>query len=177
MTTQVLLDESEPELETRDSCLVSNPCVLGLIESAGVTVCGGLLAACFRMSKCCVHRTSNGNTIAIVNSRHCKWCKRTSGNQVQESKFDHYSTRTYLRGLFRLKSSDVGKLSELLSELTRIRGSHEVDTGLPFTCTPPYCTVENVRHISNAALKLLLEVDEEFVWGDNLIFNTTPENV
>lgn len=69
------------------------------------------------------------------------------------------------------------KLAELISELTRTRGSNATTTGLPFTCTPPYCTVENVTHISNAALVILLEYDGEFVWGDNLIFNTKIEGV
>lgn len=76
MMNDVLLNESEPQVENRDSWSVSNvanPCVLGFVESARVTVCGGLLAACARVGKCCVHRTANRNIIAIVNSRHCKW--------------------------------------------------------------------------------------------------------
>ncbi|KAK7915592.1 hypothetical protein WMY93_011353 [Mugilogobius chulae] len=43
---------------------------------------------------------------------------------------------------------------------------------LRFTGTSQYCAVGNVTHISSLALQLLLEFDEEFVWGDNLIFHT-----
>ena len=150
--------------------------VAGFIESDRFTVCGGLMALCCgpRWGNHCVFRTSARHLIAIVNSVHCKWCKEAASTPVQESDFDDIKTRAYLRALFQLKLSDAVKLSELISELkcTQTDGDGR---GLPFTGTPPYCTVENVTHISSLALKKLIEFDKEFVWGDNLIFNTKAE--
>lgn len=153
--------------------------VAGFIESDKFTVCGGLIAACglLRGGDHCVFRTpSSKHVIVIVNSEHCKMCKCAS---VQESDFDNIRTRAYLRGMFQLKLSDTVKLSELISELTRTQRSDDVVDNaddcrtVPFTGTPPYCTIENVKHISSVALEKLIEFDKEFVWGDNLIFNTT----
>lgn len=151
--------------------------VAGFIESDKFTVCGGLIASCcgLRWGSHCVFRTSSKHVIAIVNSEHCKWCKYASATPVQESELDEAKTRAYLRVVFQhLKSVDAGKLSELISELTHT----QTDGGsrnFPFTCTPPYCTVDNVTHISSLALQKLIEFDKEFVWGDNLIFNTKVE--
>lgn len=76
--------------------------------------------------------------------------------------------------MFQLKLSDAVSLSELISELmhTQTKGDSR---SFPFTGTPPYCTVENVTHISSLALQKLIKFDKEFVWGDNLIFNTKVE--
>ena len=75
--------------------------------------------------------------------------------------------------MFRLTVSDTAKLSQLISELTRSTQTDcDGSVGVPFTGTPPYCTVESVMHISGVALQQLIEFDEEFIWGDNLIFNT-----
>ena len=150
--------------------------VAGFIESDRFTVGGGLIALCcgLRWGDHCIFRTSAKHLIAIVNSVHCKWCKRASSTPVRESDFDAIKTRAYLRALFQLKLSDAVKLSELISELKYTQTDGD-SRSLPFTGTPPYCTVENVTHISSLALKTLIEFDKEFVWGDNLIFNTKVE--
>lgn len=147
--------------------------VAGFIECGKFAVSGGLLASCcgLHWDRHCVFRTSSEHLVAIVNSAQCKWCKCASVC-VQESDFDGFTTRTYLQGIFGVNASDTIKLTELIAELTRTQGrgaSHRV----PFTATPPYCTVENVTHISGLALQKLIEFDKEFVWGDNLMFNTT----
>lgn len=149
-----------------------NSRVLGFIESDKFTVCGGLIAACCQSGDSCVYRTCSENVIAIVNSTHCAWCENNTLPSAQESEFDRFGTRAYLRGVFRLKLSDAVRLSELIAELSRTRGSCEETRGFPFSATPPYCTVEDVTHVSSGALGMLLEFDREFVWGDNLIFNT-----
>ena len=145
----------------------------GFIESDKFTVCGGLIAACcgLRSGSYCVVRTGSKHVIAIVNSDHCKWCKLASCSPVQENNAYEVGTRTYLRGLFQLNVSDACKLAELITVLTCTQTNGERGS-FPFTGTPPYCTVENVTHISRSALQALTEIDNEFVWGDNLIFNT-----
>lgn len=150
--------------------------VAGFIESDKFTVCGGLIASCcgIRRGSHCVFRTSSKHVIAIVNSEHCKWCKRASSTPVQESDFDEARTRAYLRGMFQLKLSDAVKLSKLISELTHTQRDGD-SCSFPFTGTFPYCTLENVTHISSLALQKLIEFDKEFVWRDNLIFNTKVE--
>lgn len=109
-----------------------------------------------------------------MNSEHCKWCKRASSTPGRESDFDEVRTRAYLRGMFQLTLTDAVKLAELISELTR---TQKDSRGFPFTGTPPYCTMENVRHISSLALEKLIEIDEEFVWGHNLIFNAEVDRL
>lgn len=94
---------------------------------------------------------------------------------MQESNFDEVRTRAYLRGVFpQLKLVDAVKLSELISELTHTQTNGD-SRSFPFTGTPSFCTVENVTHISSLALQKLIEFDKEFVWGDNLIFNTNVD--
>lgn len=78
--------------------------------------------------------------------------------------------------MFGLKHADAAKLSELIAELTRSQPpAEDPRTTYPFTGPPPYCTVENVTHVSSCALRKLLEFDDEFIWGDNLIFNTKSD--
>jgi len=122
----------------------------------------------------CIIRTTAKHVIAIVNTVHCKWCKKATSTPARESDFDEIKTRAYLRALFQLKLSDAVKLSELISEIKYTQTAGD-GRSVPFTGTPPYCTVENVTHISSLALKKLTEFDTEFVWGDNLIFNTKVE--
>lgn len=43
------------------------------------------------------------------------------------------------------------------------------------TVTPPYCTVENVVHISSLVLEKLTSFDKEFIWRDNLNFKVEAE--
>lgn len=145
--------------------------VAGFIESDRFTLCGGVIAPWGGLSwkRHCVFRTRCKNVIAIVNSGQCKWCEGASSTSVQESDLDKVRTRTYLRGVFQLTLSEAVKLSELISELTKTKGG---SNSCPFIGTPPYCTVENVTHISGLALSALFEFDKEFVWGDNLTFNT-----
>lgn len=146
--------------------------VAGFIESDKITVCGGLITSCCGLQgNHCVFRMSSKH--AIVNSNHCKWCKDQSCTPVQESDFDEARTRAYLRGMLKLTVSDSVKLSELISEL--IHTQTQKYLRFPFTGTPPYCTVENIRHISSLALRQLIDFDKEFIWGDNLIFNTKVE--
>lgn len=153
-----------------------NDAVAGFIEADRSTVSGGLLASCcgIRSGGRCVFRTGIEHVIAIVRREHCKWCKKASRAPERESDFDEARTVAYLRGVFELTVSDAGKLSELISELTRTRTGGDL-CGFPFAGTPPYCTVENVMHISGPALQKVIDFDDEFVWGDNLIFNTKAE--
>ena len=148
--------------------------VAGYIESDKFTVCGGLIALCCgpRWGNHCIFRTGSKHVLGIINSEHCKWCKRASRVPVRDS--EEIGTRAYLRGMFQLTLSDAARISELISDLNRTQ-THGDHRSLPFTGTPPYCTVENVRHISNTALRTLSEFDQEFVWGDNLIFSTSVE--
>lgn len=147
--------------------------VAGFIESDRCTVSGGLIASCcsLRWDRHCLFRVSSKYLIVIVNSEHCKWCKGSSPTPVKESEFDQVRTRAYLRGMFQLTLSDSMRLSDLIFELTCTQTKSDCHS-FPVTCTPPYCTVENVTHISGVALQKLVEFDKEFVWGDNLIFNT-----
>lgn len=127
----------------------------------------------------CVFRSSSKcNVIVMVNSEHCKWCTGVSSAPVEESDLIRVRTVAYLRGIFQLKLGDAARLFELISELTRTQTNGDGAHGFcSFTGTPPYCTVENVTHISGSALEKLIEFDKEFVWGDNLIFNTKAEGL
>ncbi|KAJ7983658.1 hypothetical protein DPEC_G00374600 [Dallia pectoralis] len=147
--------------------------VAGFIESGSPTVCGGLMSShCgLRSGSHCVFRTRSKHIIAIVNSEHCKWCKGALSGHSQESDVDEVVTRAYLRSMFKLRLSDAAKLSELIAELTRTQTNGH-GHGLTFSGTPPFCTVKNVAHISGLVFQKLIEFDTEFVWGDNLIFNT-----
>lgn len=148
--------------------------VAGFIESDTFTVCGEFIASsCCNLVSYCVFRTSRKHIIAIVNSEHCKWCKGALFTSVKEREFDQVRTRVYLQGIFQLNSMDSMKLSELVQYLTYTPNTES--HSLQFTCTPPYCTVDNVTHISGLALQKLFEFDKDFVWGDNLIFNTNIE--
>lgn len=147
--------------------------VAGFIESDKCTVAGGLIGSCCSSlwDGHCLFRVSSKHVIVIVNSAHCKWCKGASSTPVKESDVDEGRTRAYLRGMFQMSLSDSMRLSELIFELTRTQTKNERHS-FPVTCTPPYCTVETVTHISSLALRKLVEFDKDFVWGDNLIFNT-----
>ncbi|KAK2829941.1 hypothetical protein Q5P01_017872 [Channa striata] len=61
--------------------------------------------------------------------------------------------------MFGMSPGDAGRLSELLSDLTRARSPR--DNGCPFADTPPYCTVQNVAHISGTVLEMLLAFDRD----------------
>ncbi len=152
--------------------------VVGVIESDKFTVYGGLLTTCLGLhrSSHCVFRTRCKHIIVKVNSQYCKWCKRALSTPVHGANFDDVKNRAYLRVVLQVRLSEAAKLSELLSELTRSTTADGESHSLPFTATPPYCTVENVRHISGRALQLLIGFDKEFVWGDNLIFDTKVED-
>jgi hypothetical protein len=151
--------------------------VAGFIESDKCTVSGGLIASCcsIRWDSHCLFRVSSKHVIVIVNSEHCKWCKGSSSTPVKESEFDQVRTKAYLRGMFQMTLSDSMRISELIFELTRTQPKSDSQS-FPVTCTPPYCTVETVTHISGVALQKPLEFDKEFVWGDNLIFNTKVDH-
>ena len=149
--------------------------VVGFIESDKYTVCGGVITSCERFHNHCVFRTSSKHLFAMVDSEHCKWCKRASLTQVPDTNCQEAWTIAYLQRTFQLSLGDAVKLSELISELIRTQGLHGSIRSFPFSGTPPYCTVENVTHISSVALQKLLELDEDFVWGDNLIFNAKNE--
>lgn len=147
--------------------------VAGFIESDVFAVCGGLITSFrgLRLGDHCVFRTSSKYVIAIVNSEHCKWCKEAQRAPVRELESDEVRTRAYLQGIFRVGVSHAVKLSELISALTYAHAKGGA-RNLPFTGTPPFCSVENVTHISGLALEKLIAFDREFVWGDNLIFTT-----
>lgn len=141
----------------------------GLIETDRFAVGGALLTWCCATGGRCVLRTGSEHVIAILDSKQCKWCNVAS--YPQHSGFDEARTLAYLRGMFDLTLSDTVRLSELISELTSTQWQTEANS-IPFTGTPPYCTVDNVTHISSKALSLLSKFDSEFIWGHNLIFNT-----
>lgn len=145
--------------------------VAGLLECGNFNVSGGLLASCCgsRWATHCVFRTSSKHLVAVVNSEQCKWCNRASS--VQENVFDGFTTRAYLQGIFGVNAADTLRLSELIAELMRTQTTGK-NHGVPFIATPPYCSVENVTHISGLALQKLIDFDREFGWGDHLVFNT-----
>lgn len=149
----------------------SDGIVTGVIEADSFTVCGSLIAGCCNAGGCCVSRTDSDYVIAMLDSEQCKWCDLAS-RDAEESDFDHVRTLAYLRVIFELSLADTARLLELITELTSTQSTQTQANGIPFTATQPYCTVENVRHISSRALKLLRGFDCDFVWGHNLTFNT-----
>lgn len=148
--------------------------VAGRIQCDRLTVSGGLLSVCcdrFRKGSICLHREP-GDVITVLNSEHCKWCKRGCVSGRQDSLGGDLYAGKYLQAVFRVKVSEATRLTELITELTYTQGTPVDHRDLPVTGTPPYCTVANVKHISSAALATLQAFDEDFVWGDNLTFNT-----
>lgn len=150
--------------------------VVGRIQCDRLTVSGGLLSVCcdrFRTGGICLHRDSAGeNVIAIVHSEHCKWCKTGSVRGTRDRLGGGLYTGAYLGRLFQIRVSEAARLTELIAELTKTQGATLDHRDVPITGTPPYCTVADVRHISSVALTILLAFDDEFVWGDNVTFNT-----
>ena len=146
--------------------------VAGFIECGDDTVSGGLLASCrgLRWDRHCVFRTRSKRLVAVVNSEHCKWCK--CATSVQESDVFGFRTTVYLQGMFRLSFVDHVNLAKLISELKRTQTKEGETHSGSVTATDTYCTVEDVTHISGLALQKLSEFDKEFLWGDNLMFNT-----
>lgn len=57
---------------------------------------------------------------------------------------------------------------ELITELTKTQGANVDRRDIPITGTPPYCMVADVRHISSAALTILLVFNDKF----DVMFNT-----
>lgn len=154
--------------------------VAGHIECDRATVSGGLLSVCCRLWKgdvCLLRNSADGNIITIVNSEHCKWCKAQSVRGARDRHRSFFCTGEYLRGLFKVKVSEAARLAELIAELTDTQGWTADHSVIPVTGTPPYCTVADVRHISSVALAPLLAFDDEFVWGDNLTFNTKAQQI
>lgn len=151
--------------------------MVGRIQCDRLTVSGGLLSVCcdrFRTGGICLHRDSAGekNVIAIVHSEHCKWCKTGSVQGTRDRLGGGLYTGAYLGRLFQIRVSEAARLTELIAELTKTQGATLDHRDVPVTGTPPYCTVADVRHISSVALTILLAFDDEFVWGDNVTFNT-----
>lgn len=140
--------------------------VAGVIESGGPTICGGLIVLCCgsrRGSLCIFRARSAANVIVMVNTEHCKWCK-SSSTPVEESDFYQVRASAYLRGIFQLKSEDATVLSKLISELMRTHSTGKACSFSSFTGTLPYCTLENVTHISSVALETPILFDKEFVF-------------
>lgn len=155
--------------------------VAGRIQCDRLTVSGGLLSVCcdrFRKGSICLHREpGSDNVITVLYSEHCKWCKTGCVSGQQDSLGGDLYTGKYLQAVFRVKVSEATRLTELITELTYTQGTPADRRELPVTGTPPYCTVANVKHISSAALATLQAFDEDFVWGDNLTFNTKAHQI
>lgn len=153
---------------------VTVPGVVGLIEIDKFVVSGGTIASCYGETHSdghCVFRTENKYLIAIIETGVCKWCKGARGASTKDSRLQETRIRACLRGIFQLTADKAEKLGELISEL--VSSQNQVPyLGLPFVGTSPYCTMENITHISGRALTQLLKFDPDFVWGDNLIFST-----
>lgn len=173
------LSQSERDLDRVDSSSFESQdvqVVVGSIEIDTLTVSGGLLAACLSdryPSDCCLRRVSE-RVIEIAQSEHCKWCKSESNTRHRrDTARQHFGNGSWLRDLFQLTLVQADRLCELLTELINTQDTREeTRSSFPITVTPPYCAVEDVTHISRAALTRLLTFDPEFLWGDNLIFNT-----
>lgn len=154
---------------------VANP-VLGVIESGKFTVTGGLIACCCSLytGTHCLYRVQKyKHVVAIVNSTHCHLCRDSSCSSTRmEHNLDDSTIMPYLRAVFQLQITKARQLFELLSELMHSQDKSSGNPALQFTGSSNLCAVGNVTHISSLALKILLEFDKEFVWGDNLIFNT-----
>lgn len=153
-----------------------------MMESDRATVRGALFSSAnpwfwnIPAHRRCVFRTSSERAIAVIDRARCKWCRASQGDALHfEAELDQARTRSYLRGTFGLSPVEAGHLTDLLTELALSRVGDEKST-CPFAGTPPYCTVENVVHISGPVLERLLEFDDEFVWGDNLIFNASARS-
>lgn len=147
--------------------------VAGRIQCDRLTVSGGLLSVCcdrFRKGSVCLHREPGAdNVVTVLYSEHCKWCKEGCVSERQELGGDYI--KTFLQAVFRIKVSEATSLTELVTELRYTQGTPGDRHEVPVTA-PPYCTVVNVKHISSAALATLQAFDGDFVWGDNLTFNT-----
>uniref|UniRef100_A0A286P9U6 Myopalladin-like, partial sequene n=1 Tax=Oryzias latipes TaxID=8090 RepID=A0A286P9U6_ORYLA len=165
-----------PSFASREEPGAPSRGVWGVMESDRSTVRGALFSSTnpwfwgIPAHRRCVFRTSSERSIAVIDRARCKWCKPSRGEvpRFDQDEFERIRTRSYLRGTFGLSPAEAGRLSELLAELAL---SAEGKGACPFAGTPPYCTVENVVHISGPALERLMEFDDEFVWGDNLIFH------
>lgn len=119
----------------------------------------------------CLHREP-GAVIAVLDSEQCKWCKGGSVSARPDGLGGDLYASKYFQAVFRVKVSEATRLTELITELACTQETPVDHRELPVTGTPPYCTIADVRHISSVALAALHVFDEDFVWGDNLTFNT-----
>lgn len=150
--------------------------LVGVIEGEAVTVSGGLLSACCSSVECnsyCLERTSADRVIAIVDSERCRRCKRARVDESVKVNSVRFGNSSCFREIFNISLSRADKLAGLLTELTRTADA-EGDRGLlQVTVTAPFCAVSNITHLSHKAVRDLLVLDVDFLWGDNLIFNAT----
>lgn len=146
--------------------------VVGVIEGEGITVSGGLLSACCSTVECnsyCLARTSLARVIAVVNSEHCKRCKKASAGKLVQVNSIRFGSASCLREIYNISLTRADKLAKLLTELTQTTDAD----ALQVTITAPFCTVSNITHLSHKVVRDLLTFDVDFLWGDNLIFNAT----
>lgn len=148
---------------------MEDPRLLGTVECADGRISGGLLASDPRSSRGdrCLVRTQNETLIAVMNSEHCKWCK--GNNAARDSGVSR--NRQYLRLLLaRLGSCKALKVTEFVVDLLTTQPDAD-DSWTPVSYTEPLCKILNVRHISGSCLDALIDLDQDFVWGYNLIFS------
>ena len=110
--------------------------------------------------KKCVIRTSNRHILCIVSSKYCKWCKACR-TPPTDSSFRYLMLVKNCKLEVELQSHTIQLLEQLLKALDPESLSTTNSQG-------PFFTIENVSHISNEALQLLLSLDSEFLWGHNL---------
>ena len=110
--------------------------------------------------KKCVIRTSNREIFCVVSSKYCKWCKAWRTLPADSS----------IRYLLLVQNCKLEvelqkHTIQLLEQLLKALDPESLNTT---NSQGPFFTIENVSHISDVALQLLLSLDSEFLWGHNV---------
>lgn len=143
--------------------------LLGTVECVDGRISGGLLASDQRSQvDYCLVRTQNETLIAVINSEHCKWCK---GNNAAGGS-GGLRSKLYLRLLLeKLGNFKAMKVTDFVVDLLNTQPNTDDSLTPTVTYTEPLCKILNVQHISGSCMNALIELDQDFVWGYNLIFN------
>ena len=129
------------------------------IISSSEEVRGGWLRALPDWKKCVI-RTSNRGVLCVVSSKYCKWC-RARDARPSEPSFRYLLLLQNCSLEVELQKHTIQMLHELIRAL-------DPECVNAVNCQGPFFTIENVNHVSDEALQLLLSLDSEFLWGHNV---------
>ena len=149
---------------------MEEPRLLGTVEcAADGTISGGLLASDQGSQVYhCLVRTEKDTLIAMINSKHCKWCKGTNAAHGSGG----FNSKRYLRLLFqKLNTSKALDVTNFIVDLLDAQPDTDDSPSDRVTYTEPFCKILNVQHISGPSMNALVELDKDFVWGYNLSFS------